>query len=209
MAGYGINAYSRFVAWTKIILPLMALAILSSLFLFSKSRNVADGISLLGSDYTDYTQKERVTGARFAGMTSKGIAIVLSADEASPRGSDGVFFDANIMRARVELKDGIKISIDAAHGEMNSVEKMATLDGGITLRTTDGYVARTSGLRFALSVLDIQSLGPVVADGPLGHVEAGYVAITTPENPPNPDKPGYVIVFKDGVKLVYTPPAKE
>jgi len=194
--------------WSKIILPLLALAILSSLFLFSKSYDPGDGIRLLQRNLAEFALKERITSPEFAGMTPDGVAIQISAKEASPRITGGPAFDATDLTARIEMPDGAIIDVIASIGSIDSLAKTAELSGGINLKSSLGMTAQTEGLFFKLDKLDIQSQGEVTAQGALGTIHAGELHLTL-EEPENPeDEPGYVLSFKNGVKLVYTPETK-
>lgn len=199
------NHYSRFVAWTKIILPLMALAILSSLFLFSKSNDPSGGIHLSDADLTEFASKERITKPRFAGMTPDGITLELSADEASPRSNGEPAFDATDLLAKVVFPGGETVDITAKLGSVDSLKKQARLEGGIVLKTSGGYTATTQGLTFALEQVDIESLGEIRAVGPLGDIFAGGLHLVTQIDTSPDGAPGYLIKFKNGVKLIYKP----
>ncbi len=205
MSARNTNYHSRLVAWTKIILPLVALAILSSLFLFSKTNDPGKGVRLFDGDLTEFASKERITGPRFAGMTPAGVAIQISALEASPRETGGPAFDALELNAKIEMPDGQVVDVVAKRGSIDSLANTAQMTGGITLETSGGYVAKTFGLTFALDKLDIQSQGEITADGPLGSVRAGGMTLKT-STPQGPDElPGYDLVFKNGIKLIYKP----
>ncbi len=199
------NRYSRFVAWSKIILPLMALAILSSLFLFSRSGIPGSGIRLTSDELSEFASKERLTGPRFAGMTASGVAIQFSAAEASPRITGGPAFDATDLRARVEMPSGELIRVTARRGSVDSLAKTAELSDGITLETSDGYVAKSDGLSFALDRLKVESHGAITATGPQVNITAGAMSIHLDETRGSEESPGYLLVFKNGVKLIYTP----
>lgn len=199
------NFYSRFVSWAKIILPLIALAILSSLFLFSKSIDPSLGVRLLEGDLQDFAKKERITKPRFAGMTPSGIAIELSAVEASPRLIGGPAFDAVDLSTNIEMPDGATIDIVAKRGTVDSTTNLAELTDGIILTTSYGYVAKTHGLTFSLDKVEIHSQGEITATGPIGDVTAGELHLQLEETKNPDDKPGYLLIFKNGVKLIYKP----
>jgi len=202
------NPHSRFVAWTKITLPLIALFILSSLFLFSKSNDLSQVVALSPSDLKEFSQKERISEPRFGGMTPDGIAIMLSAAEASPRGTDGSVFGATDMKAIINLPDDTQISLTANRGEVNRHKRISRMTDGVTLNTSDGYIVLTRGLSFTMDNLDIKSEGSVVANGPLGHLTAGSFHLLSRTAPDKQHKTGYLLVFKNGVKLVYKPQEK-
>ena len=205
MGLFGDNSYSRFVAWSKIILPVASLAILSSLFLFSKSNDPSQGTPMTDAALKDFAAKERITEPRFAGMTPAGVAIQIAAKEASPRATGGPVFDATNLTAHIEMPSGATIDVEANQGSIDPLRELAELTGGITLETSLGYVAQTEGLRFALDRLDIQSAGKITATGPLGAVSAGGMHLMLDPASKDENAPGYLLVFKNGVKLVYQP----
>jgi len=201
MARRNEHLYSRFVVWAKIILPLLGLAILSSLFLFSKSREVGKVVRLFDGTLTDFASKEQITGPRFSGMTPSGAAIEISAKRANPR-AGGAAFDAIGLNARIETPEGTNVTVKATSGSIDSLSRIARLAGGITLTTSGGYVANTRAMQFALDKVDIVSNGKITATGPLGKITAGRMHLWYDST--NPAR-GYVLVFNNRVKLVYNP----
>ncbi|MCA8869688.1 MAG: hypothetical protein KDA67_13620 [Rhodobacteraceae bacterium] len=201
----GDHFRSRIIAFSKIVLPLASLAILSSLFLLSRSNDVANGIRALDGDLAEIARKERITAPRFAGLTPSGVAIQVAAAEASPRRTGGPAFDADDLTAHIETPDGATIDIEALKGSIDSLAMAARLTGGVILSTSYGYVAQTFGFDFALDRLDIQSQGEITATGPLGEIRAGMLHLKLDEDADAESPPGYLLVFKDGVKLLYQP----
>ncbi len=199
------NFYSRFVAWSKIILPLLAIAILSSLFLFSKSHNPAAGMRMFKGSLADFASQERITAPRISGMTPSGAAIQLSAKEGVPRRDNPSAFDATGLTARIELPDGALVNVIAARGSVDSRAGQADLNGGITLTTSGGYTAKTKGLIFALNVVDIRSDGTILAAGPLGNIKAGGLHLKLADTNTTDAQPSYVLMFNNRVKLIYNP----
>jgi len=205
MAARVDNRYSRFVVWAKIILPLIGLAILSSLFLFSRSYETGNPAGLFDGDIADFANKERISGPRFAGSTQSGAAIQLSADEASPSVSTPGAFDAHRLTAEIEFPDGQALGVTAESGFVDSINKTAVLSGGIVLTTSYGYVAKSDGMTFALDRLDIRSKGEITATGPLGMITAGQLIMRQDGTNPVDGSPEYVLIFKNRVKLIYKP----
>jgi lipopolysaccharide export system protein LptC len=79
------------------------------------------------------------------------------------------------------------------------------LTGGITLITSDGYVAKTFGLSISLDKLDISSQGEITAIGPIGDVSAGSMQLQLSDQYDTSEQQGYDLVFKNGIKLIYRP----
>jgi lipopolysaccharide export system protein LptC len=205
MLGIGETAAARMLSWTKIVLPMASLAILSSLFLFSKSHAPVEGIPTFSGDLDEFVSKERITGPRFTGMTASGISLVIRADEAGPKALGGKTFEAQAMAAIVETPNGGRVDIRAALGVIDPVSMTAKLTDGITLVTSSGYTARTQGLVFALDHLDIRSEGEILANGPLGEIHAGQMNIHGETLDGEDGEVGYAMIFKNGTKLIYKP----
>jgi lipopolysaccharide export system protein LptC len=90
MAGAGHeNLHSRVVAWLKIILPLTALGILSTLFLFSRTIDPSDAIPYATVDVEERAREPRVTAPAYAGVTSDGARLSMTAAEARPGAGTG------------------------------------------------------------------------------------------------------------------------
>ncbi|MEY3533380.1 MAG: hypothetical protein RI979_1404, partial [Pseudomonadota bacterium] len=74
------NLHSRIVMILKVTLPLVALAILSSLFLFSREIDPEDAIPYADVEIADRLAQPRMTGAGFSTVTSDGATLTLSAN---------------------------------------------------------------------------------------------------------------------------------
>ncbi len=195
----------RLIAWARIVLPLLGLAILSSLFLFARSYSPEDGVNLLRPDIDAYTQDERITAPRFSGMTETGVTVQISAAAGRPRVAEGGGFDADELRARLVMPNGTRIDIFAPKGAVRPQRRQALLTGGITLVTSDGTTAVTKGLILSTTRMDARSQGQVVVTTPQARIEAGEMRLTREEGR-NPDDPGgLLLTFKNGVKMIYTP----
>ncbi|HBN31183.1 MAG TPA: hypothetical protein DD416_08180, partial [Rhodobacteraceae bacterium] len=65
--------------------------------------------------------------------------------------------------------------------------------------------AKTAGMTFALDRLDIRSIGSITSSGPLGEISAGEMVLALEKSETGDVTQGYVLMFKNGVKLVYSP----
>lgn len=198
------NFHSRLVAWLKILLPLAALALLSTLFLVSNSAAPEDGISYTETDVADRIREPRLTDASYAGMTSDGAALTLKADSARPgtKGSPNAA-SANGISGALETPDGGWTRITAAEVRLDDAAHLMVMTGGVRLSNSTGYTADLTGLDVALDRTGLYSTGgPVKGTGPAGMIDAGAMELT-----PGPD--GYLLVFKSGVRLLYQPPEKD
>ena len=76
--------HSRLVGWLKVVLPLAALAILSTLFLLADRIDPTAAIPYAEVDVKDLVRDPRMTAPAYAGTTADGAGITLSATEARP-----------------------------------------------------------------------------------------------------------------------------
>nr|WP_232014486.1 hypothetical protein [Cereibacter sphaeroides] len=83
------NLHSRLVSWLKVVLPLAALAILSTLFLVARTINPDDAIPYADVDVADRVREPRITAPTWAGITSDGAALSVEAAAARPGQAPG------------------------------------------------------------------------------------------------------------------------
>ena len=197
------NLHSRLVAGLKILLPLTALAILSTLFLVSNKVNPEDAIPYADVDIADRLREPRLTDAAFAGMTQDGAALTIRAAEAVP-GQSGTA-DAGLARKLsgvLETPDGAKAVLLAAEARLNGAARLLMLSGGVIVTTSGGYRIETSDMAVALDRTDLRSDTAIVATGPMGSISAGSMHLAQAEG----SGPDYLLVFNQGVRLIYLPP---
>ncbi|MBI1169855.1 hypothetical protein GC209_00510 [bacterium] len=194
------NLHSRLVFWLKILLPLAALGLLATLFLFGHTVRPEDAIPYADGSIAERVKEPRLTDATFAGVTRDGSALKITAADARP----GVAGTTNAgtasdVHARIEMSDGSSATIQSARAQMDDASRTALLQGGVTMVSSTDYVVKTSGMRVALDQTDVTSLGPVTGVGPAGTFEAQKMHLS--RGPSG----GYVLDFTGGVQLVYTP----
>lgn len=198
----GANPYSRLVAWLKVLLPLTALALLSTLFLFSRRIDPNQSIPYAEVDVPALLREPRVTSPSFAGVTEEGTAITVAAEMVQFGETGSGSASAEGMVARVEAVDGTKLLAAADTGTIVA-NTTARLAGDVRIETTNGYRIATQEVVTRLDRTEVSTNGPIRAQGPLGEVTAGTLDVTAD------DKGGLVLVFHEGVKLVYTPQTEE
>lgn len=195
------NSYSRFVAWTKVILPIVALGILSTLFLFSRNIDPTLSIPYAKVDVEGLAREQRIGAPNYAGVTEDGSAISIIAKSARPDPDNTETITATDLATTIEDATGGRIDIAADNGVIDTGQQVLTLQGGVRIETSTGYVINTSGLTAALNETRAQTDGTVTATGPLGTLEAGQMLLERQ----NGAKGAHLLVFKGGVKLVYDP----
>lgn len=196
----GNNLHSQVVGILKVTLPLAALGILSTLFLFSGRINPEDAIPYAEVDVADRLRTPRMTNAGFAGVTADGASLMLTAAEAKPEDAAGGA-GARIVLGTLETSDGAKTELAATAVDMDTAAQMIELSNGVELRSSAGLVIATLGLGISTDRTFAQSRGPVTATGPLGQLTAQEMQLTAQQGVAN----SYVLVFKGDVRLLYQP----
>lgn len=196
------NSYSRFVAWAKVVLPLGALGLLATLFLIARQIDPDAAIPFADVDVEQFAREARIGAPQFSGVTEDGAIVSLTAAVARPDPSAPGRMTAETLSAAFEMPDGSRITAVSARGAVDGPGEQITMAGGVEVTSSTGYRVLAEVLEAALDRTRLRSAGgPVVAEGPPGRIDAGALEIS--------QKPGaeggYVLVFKDGVRLVYQP----
>lgn len=194
MTAAGRSLYSRAVTWLKVLLPIGALAILSSVVLIA--RDAEDRRTIPYFEEAD--RPERVAAPEYQGLTDDGAAITIVADEVLPLDGSLRRFDAMTVSSRLETPSGRVIDAAAPEGRVDLDADVAVLTGAVEVATSDGYSFQAEGLITDLSATHAQSEGPVNGNAPFGTIVAGRMLF-------EPGRTGDVLLFSDGVRLVYRP----
>ena len=192
------NFHSQLVGWSKIILPLCALGLLSTLFLFARSnRNAAD---IPFAEIAALAQDQRINAPRFSGVANDGSIIAISAQSAKidPDATDR--FNIAMLKLVVNAPDGSELRVTAVEGEVDGGAKIAQLKGLARLETSNGYSMETNGLAANLETGVVGSDGALEVHAPFGEITAGRVTFQSAD-----DNSGHQMLFTEGVRLVYTP----
>lgn len=189
---------SRFVAWAKIVLPLVALGLLSTMFLFSRSIDPGDAIPFAGIDVESIAREQRIGGPRFAGTTSDGAALTVAAASARPDPAALKRFIVTDVTAMLALPVSGQFDLRADGAVVDTVAQIVDLSGGVVLTTSTGYRIETDHLSTGIEETSVVSDVEIRATGPIGTLTAGSMRLDKGEG-------GYVLVFKDGVNLIYDP----
>jgi lipopolysaccharide export system protein LptC len=195
-----LDTHSRVVGWLKVTLPLMALAILSTLFLLSDRIDPEDALPYAEVDVEELAREPRMTAPTYAGMTSDGAALSLTAAEARPA-TAGAPARAAGLRLELATPDGGKTELLAATAVMDEMARQLVLSGGVTVTTSTGYRLETAEVTAKLDRSGLESRTPVTATGPAGDLRADRMVLSQDIQTPG----DYLLVFKGGVRLVYQP----
>ncbi|EKE43346.1 hypothetical protein OCGS_2538 [Oceaniovalibus guishaninsula JLT2003] len=192
------NRHSRIVAWLKIVLPLIALGILSTLFLLSDRRGREVDLPYSEVQLDRILRERRVQNPDYASLTRDGSAITVTASEAVPDPADPDRTDVSDLTATLDLAGGGRVDLSARRGTLDTGRSELLLEGDIRIVTTSGYDLRTEALRAALDLTRVVADTAVTGQAPAGTLAAGSMELRK-------DGDRNLLRFADGVKLVYRP----
>lgn len=204
-----MDGHSRLVGWLKVALPLFALAVLSSMFLVARSIDPEGALTLTEAELADRLREPRITAPAFAGTTRDGATVNVTASLARPANEGGANeggaseggASAEDVRAELATPDGARSTLSAAGLRFSSDSAQAVLEGGVLISQSLGYEFRTDSLTLNLDRTGLQSAGAVEGYGPIGQLIAGRMTLTPAESADG----RYLLVFNEGVRLIYQP----
>lgn len=225
----GVDRHSRLVAWAKVVLPLAALGLLSSLFLFADRIDPERAVRQSPVDVDALAREPRMTQPDYAGITLDGTIVNVTATVARPATPEREA-EAETARADLSMPGGGTAAITAPRLRLDSAGGMLVLSGGVNLTSSSGYTVNTEGLLASLDRTSVSSAGPVEAVGPAGTLQAGAFRLTATEADGEAATtgegseggagqsqtgaadsasrgPSYVMLFSGGVRLLYRPEA--
>lgn len=194
------NLHSRIVAGMKILLPLAALGLLSTLFLISRTVDPSKSALVTELDLNRKAQDLGATNPRFAGVTEHGDEILFAAATALPDRDQPEHLTAREVTAQVRLAAGTVIDIRSATADMNRQDMTAVLRGQVHITASTGYVIETERLDTRLDAVFAEAPGEITATGPLGDLSAGRMLLHDKSVTNTPE-----LLFSGGVKLIHRP----
>ena len=191
------NLYSQIIVWAKILLPLAAIALLSTLFLFARNSGTPDETALARVE--EIARDQRLSAPEFSGLTEEGATIVISAKSAQPDAARPDTISIDDIGLRMNTPEGVQIDIQAVEGEIDGRAQVARLLGLAKVATSNGYELETNGLIADLKSGVVTSEGLLEVRAPFGEISAGSVRFDTAS-----DDAGHRMLFTNGVRLLYT-----
>jgi len=194
------NLHSRVVAWLKIIFPLMALALLSTLFLLSRSVDPTKTIPFAKIDLEERARDQRITSPHFSGASNAGDLLSFTADSARPDPDIASRMIAQNLSSRILLVSGTLITFSSTSGIIDEPADSVVLAGNVIVQSSTDYIVYTEKLISGMREVRAETTGPIQAIGPVGRFSAGKMLLTSDLATTNTH-----LIFTRGVKLVYDP----
>lgn len=192
------NRHSAWVARLKVLLPLTALAILSTVFLLADRRDPGAGAAFGPGEEA---VEGRIGQPDYSGVGRNGAALHLTAEHANPVEPGGGMV-AQALRGVWEGTSGGRVVVTAPDGRLGPDGKTATLTGAVDIATDSGFRLTSRRMEVDAGAGRLVSPGRVEGTGPPGRIEAGAMTVEQVAHRP-------FITFTGGVKMLYEPEAAE
>lgn len=195
--------YSRFVRAAKIVLPLIALALMGVVFARLSQDPRQSQLSVLpeaAEQKKTVPGQVEMAGARYEGADAEGRRYTLTAAQAARdmNAEQAVLLEKP--EADLALPDGGWISARAAKGRFDNKASKLFLSGGVAVFHDSGYEMHLQDVAIDLVSRHAVSRNPVKGQGPLGTLEAANVDIL---------RQGELVVFGGPAKLTLRVAAKK
>ncbi|WP_420585357.1 LPS export ABC transporter periplasmic protein LptC [Ruegeria sp.] len=198
-----MDGHSRRVQFLKVLLPLVAILMLSTVFLLSRSIETDVTVPFTQTDIDERLAEQVVTRPNYRGTTRKGEEVRIEAKRAT-QGTEDSRPTASEFYGQLGLSGGGVITLDSNSGMIRPDKNTATFVGDVIITSTDGIEITTDLLNTALDEIRGDAPGQVNGTGIIGNFSAGSMTFGTEKK----DGPVHII-FTDGVKLVYEPQKAE
>lgn len=176
------DGHSRRVGLLKVVLPLAALALLSSLVLLSEERTPVVPAEGEG--------ERRVGSPDYAAVTEDGSRISVLARLARPDGAGGGLAEVLDARIEGETRSATVTGTTGIVGEDRTT--LALTDG--TLATSEGYAVSANAIDIALTETLVEGRGAVTGTGPGTRIDAAEMRMDRT-----------TLTFTGDVRLIYQP----
>ena len=126
-----IKSYSVFIKWAKYIMPMLAIILFSSIFMFGKDDALRSGNISINSDIFDLTTDQKITNPQFSGLTNFGDSFILKAFEAMPDSPSPEKIDLVNPSLEFDALRGVGFKINSKKGSVNFIKQSAQLNGNV------------------------------------------------------------------------------
>ena len=192
------NSYSFFVAWVKTLLPIAALGMLSTIFLFSGKVDVTQSLPYADLNVADIIREQRITRPYFTGISEGGIEFALSAAYATPDAKKPSVLNVSELDIEFKLPKGGKTKITAGAGLVNAKTNYASISQGVRLDSKLNFWIATERLDIYFNHSYATTNGPFKGVFPLGSIDSGNMVLKMITGKQQ-------ILFTNGVRMLYQP----
>jgi len=180
------------------LLPILALGMLSTIFLFSGKVDVTQSLPYAKLNIAEIVREQRITKPYFSGVSYNDTEITLSAAYASSDTQNADILNITDLSIILTSKHAKTVRITAGLGTLDATKQKVTVSKDVYLTAMPDFWLKTNSL-----TVDLQQ-GVATADTmfqsvtALGTINAGNMIVKTITNDQQ-------IIFTNGVRLIYYP----
>lgn len=200
--GLGNDGYTRFVTVTKVVLPLIAIGLLGTVFLFTNDDSLEGGFSFTKADLDTLESGMRIEKPRMFGSNPNGDLYNFVADVLLPDSLTPSLVEAQRISGEIQYQTGGSVQLTADKAEFMLEGNQIRLSGSMLVVMSDGTRVKGEGLLAELDSGKLTSNGAISATSPLGDIQAGNFRV---ELVGVDDEEKQMIWFENGVMLSFKP----
>ncbi len=172
------HTYTRMIGLLKIGLPLLALAVLGTVFLITTDDGFDPGFTFSQAEFDALESGSFLDNPQINGKTENGDIFSLTADRIVPESRDMQRIIASDLVSNFDFSTGKSAEIIADTAEILMREQLLVFPDGARIITSDGYDGTLATLTANLATGAISG-EMIEADGPLGHISAEIFHISS------------------------------
>ena len=194
------DPYSRMITILKILLPSIALLILSFLFFLPDHRTKLQAVNKIDKSILQVIDKAGISQPSFRGTLASGSNLELYAKSVLTKNKDKSIIELDEITARLEIDKKSWATAFANKGLINTTEKTAEMVGSVKVRGFKKIQIDASDLKIFYQRALVTTKKPISMRGKFGMISAGSAEFYDMNQKLGE---GYVLLFDKGVKMVY------
>ncbi len=194
-----VDLHSQLVGILKIGLPLLALALLATLFVLPGDERSGAGLIFTEADLESLGQGLRVTEPVLTGSTREDDPFRFTAAVVVPDAAPPTRADIEDLDGEISFIGGQRFTLEAPVADVDLQSQIMNLSGRVTVTSSDGYRISADTVTVDLLAGTLEAEGDVDGSGPMGRIAAERMAIVPAES----GEGQRVFSFGNGVRLRY------
>lgn len=163
--------YRNVVHILKIALPLLALALVVTMIVYSLLFHPDGTIAIFSGDGTEQGQVV-MKSPRFVGTDKDNQPFEILASAARQNTDDRAVYELDDVNAKLQLRNGPQLRLIAHKGVIDTNNQLLQLTGPIALSSSEGYLIHTDEARADLKNGLLAGQHPIEASGSFGTIRA-------------------------------------
>lgn len=189
--------YTRLIFWLKIVLGMCALSLFLLIFIFSYSKQVDSGFSVVTNDVR-IGLKYQARNTHITGTTSGGGAFDFHAKALNPSHKNDEIIILSQPLGEVFFSSNEKFNFSSDFASLNLAEKNILFNGNLLLKNSWGTIIKTDELFANFKKKLLTGSKPITAETKFGFLSSGGIEYFYDLNGSDKDEE---IFFNNGVKI--------